>query len=510
MRMSWNRSQLASTGSNALPATALRHLQATPEAIREDQDTNTLIVPMVAIREGVFQCANCPSPEFYPATEFGRYPESWNDRMVTIDHPKLAGRFVSAGTTGVWERSGIGRIRNARLDGKKLKAEAHIDLAKVAALGTEALELVDLIVGGESIDVSIAAFVDPVAFHGTHEGRNFTAVQTNYVPDHVAILPSGTRGACSFEDGCGVPRVNKACACTGDGECQCGGKIEPASAELADNDRRELLNAALAKVERDFFWIIAVFDTHVVYRTENEQTFSRDFTIDEDTGAVTLSDEAIEGTIVTEFMPIKAEEEETMGREAAVEQLVASSATGWGEGDKAFLMELSDDHFAKLAAGAAGSEGDQTTGEPAASATPANQVKEPATADDVADPALDLPKQPAASAAQEEDPVALYINAAPEPVRQVLRDGIAQLDRARSKYIEHISANSANQFSQEELETMDTDQLRKLAQFAGPARVVDSQPATASSFAGQAPRAAANGRNPSFKPLPDKPAWPTK
>lgn len=106
----------SSGDATALPTTGMRHMQAAPEAIREACENNTLIIPMAAIREGVFQCVNCPTPEFYPAAEFGRYPDAWNDRMVTIDHPRIAGRLVSAGTEGVWERSGIGRIRNAHLD----------------------------------------------------------------------------------------------------------------------------------------------------------------------------------------------------------------------------------------------------------------------------------------------------------------------------------------------------------------------------------------------------------
>ena len=78
-----------------------------------------------------------------------------------------------------------------------------------------------------------------------------------------------------------------------------------------------MLNAALAQKEPGFFFILAVFDDHVVYRNEREQTLSRGFAIDEETGTVTLSDEVIEGTIVSEFMPITVQEEDNMDRDVA-------------------------------------------------------------------------------------------------------------------------------------------------------------------------------------------------
>ena len=181
----------------------------------EDTENDVLIIPMVALREGVFQCVTCPAPELYLADNFGRITDAWNDRMVTIGHPQIGGRFVSAGTAGIWERDGVGRIKNAHVQDKKLKVEAHIDMAKVADLGSDAIDLVERIRRGEAIDVSVGAFVQSVPRFGVLAGKKYEAVQTNYVPDHVAILPVGVKGACSWTDGCGAPRVNAACACGG-------------------------------------------------------------------------------------------------------------------------------------------------------------------------------------------------------------------------------------------------------------------------------------------------------
>jgi len=113
---------LVTADAPALPAPrgVMRQMQAAPEAIREDTENDVLIIPMVALREGVFQCATCPHPELYLADNFGRITDAWNDRMVTIGHPQIGGRFVSAGTSGVWERDGVGRIKNAHIRDKKI------------------------------------------------------------------------------------------------------------------------------------------------------------------------------------------------------------------------------------------------------------------------------------------------------------------------------------------------------------------------------------------------------
>ena len=153
----------------------------------------------MALREGVFQGATSATPELYLAEQFGRIADTWNDRMVTIGHPKVNGRFVSAGTTGIWEQDGIGRIQNARVQDKKLKVEAHIDMAKVSELGSDAIDLVERIRRGEQIDVSVGAFVSSEPQTGFFDGKSFSAVQTNYVPDHVAILPGRRQGRLFLE-----------------------------------------------------------------------------------------------------------------------------------------------------------------------------------------------------------------------------------------------------------------------------------------------------------------------
>ena len=486
----------------------IRQMQATPESIIPDEENDVLIIPIVALREGVFQCATCPTAELYLAEQFGRIAAAWNDRMVTIGHPQVNGMFVSAGTTGIWERDGIGRIKNARVDGEKLKVDAHIDMGKVRELGSDALDLIRRIERGEQIDVSIGAFVDTVPQSGFSHGKEFHAVQTNYVPDHLAILPVGVAGACSWKDGCGAPRVNAACACGGTETCQCStsgsasNNADPAlsDAQLGDRTKREMLTSAIATKERGFFFIIQVFDDHVVYRNDDEKTLRRDYTIDEATGTVTLSDEAIEGTLVSEFMPITVQKgAEDMDKAKAVNQLIANEASPWGEDDRDTLMSMADDVLAKVVANnqtAPSGEGDP--GE--ASATTAEQPKPVVNVTPPEAPAATpQPSEPAAAPS-----FADLLSQAPPEYREVLAEGMELRANRRDRLIKALVACDRCDFNEDELKACSTAHLGHLGKLAG-----FNQPppmSAAADYSGAAPAVVVSNRSP-FMSAPKALKW---
>lgn len=168
-----------------------------------------VVLPLVALVEGVYQCANCPRPNFYPASEFGKVASAWNGRPVTIGHPVRDGRFVSAGSPDVWGVERVGTTFHAVMDGVTLKLEAWVDPEAVERAGDDAKAVMAAIEDGAPVEVSTAAFIDEVPHVGASNGRRYEAVQRNFQPDHMALLPLGEVGACSWEDGCGV-RVNSA------------------------------------------------------------------------------------------------------------------------------------------------------------------------------------------------------------------------------------------------------------------------------------------------------------
>ena len=503
---------------------ALRLLTATPEAIREEtvDGHEFLVVPVVALTEGVFQCANCPQPELYLAAEFGRVAEAWNGRPVTLGHPKRGGRFVSAGSMDVRRKDVVGDIQNALVDGDKLKVEAWIDLEMVAQLGSRAQDQIERLEEGQEVEVSVGAFIDREPMVGAFKGRNFGAVQRNFVPDHLAILPESEIGACSWQDGCGSPRVNTAelaANCNGDAACSCNGP-KLAADQVGDRAKREMLRAALQeKLGNQFFVIRQVFDDHVVFESASGATVRRDFSIDEGSGTVTIGDDETTGVMVEQFMEITVQKgSKEMDRNQAVDQLIANQGTPWADDDREALLALPDASFAKLAAGgedktggtsAAANDGHATTTEPATNAGATTEEAETtASAAETAasaTPAAAASSETTEAAAAEPAPITMeeYIAAAPESIRGPLLDMEAVANRERAGLIANLTKNPRCAFNENQLKAKDTNELRALVQLAAPTADNVRQ----ADFSARQPAAATSRANQGFMPVPDAPKF---
>ena len=157
-----------------------------------------LVVPAVILTEGVH------NRFLYPAEELKRTPEAWNGIPVPVEHPMRGGVPSSVNLPEIIERS-IGRIFNTSFDDGKLKTEIWIDAEKALKRYPEVLDLVQS--KNARLEVSTALFMDEDRESGIWKGEIYEAIARNYRPDHLALLPYG-RGACSWEDGCGI-RANQ-------------------------------------------------------------------------------------------------------------------------------------------------------------------------------------------------------------------------------------------------------------------------------------------------------------
>lgn len=171
--------------------------------IREEtlEGKDYLVYPVVAVQEQVL------NGELLPAEEIELFVEAWNGVPVTIHHPRNAyGAPLSANTPEALEQYSVGRLFNARYEDKKLKAEVWIETAKVHQLGEDAEEAIRQIrQGGCEVSTAYLSQVEPKS--GTFNGEHYEGIQHNLRPDHLALLPTEI-GACSLQDGCGVPRIN--------------------------------------------------------------------------------------------------------------------------------------------------------------------------------------------------------------------------------------------------------------------------------------------------------------
>ncbi len=166
-----------------------------------------LVVPVIAMVEGVRFGANADGGELGVTSEFGKFPGGWDGRPLVVNHPKIDDEFVSANSPDVLEDFSFGMTANTYLDENKLKMEAWINLER-ASMVRGAQEFVDSINANDVVEVSVGFFTDLEKESGTFAGKDFIGIWRNIVPDHLALLPSGVIGACSIEDGCGVPRIN--------------------------------------------------------------------------------------------------------------------------------------------------------------------------------------------------------------------------------------------------------------------------------------------------------------
>lgn len=161
-----------------------------------------LVVPTVAIVEGVL------NGEFVPGEEINLSIPSWNGRPVVIGHPEDdAGEFLSANAIDIWDQVGVGRLFNVSFADQRMRGEIWIDVERAENMGGAAAEALRRFEAGEPVEVSTAYWRLPQDRRGTFNGNDYESIAANILPDHLALLLDEP-GACSWEDGCGAPRVN--------------------------------------------------------------------------------------------------------------------------------------------------------------------------------------------------------------------------------------------------------------------------------------------------------------
>lgn len=161
-----------------------------------------LVVPGVPMREQVMKYY------FVNVAEISKCATAWNGVPLTINHPRENNGSVNVPDPDV---PVIGAFYNSTLDGTKLTGEFWFNVEKLrTAPGGATIE--KAIRNNRMLEVSTGYFADEIDAEGSFENVPYTAVHQNLKPDHIAILPEAI-GACSNENGCGVPRLNCAQNC---------------------------------------------------------------------------------------------------------------------------------------------------------------------------------------------------------------------------------------------------------------------------------------------------------
>lgn len=162
-----------------------------------------LVIPTVALMEGVIHPVNAKTPEFVSAAVLEKAATSWNGKPITLGHPTKAGKQCSANDPAIHASHGIGEVRNARFENKKLLCESWIDTEKAEKLNPTMLADLRANKGQE---VSVGAFVLTDNVASDFNGKPYKSSWLETKGDHLAFLPGG-RGACSVAMGCGTHRA---------------------------------------------------------------------------------------------------------------------------------------------------------------------------------------------------------------------------------------------------------------------------------------------------------------
>lgn len=156
-----------------------------------------IVAPLSMLVPGVLPGSK--GPLFYPPDVVNRNPSVWNSIPIVVNHPMGANGPTSARDPDVLNRQEIGRVFNARKNGK---AEGWFDIENTKRIEPR---IYKALITNTPIELSTGLYTKhKKATTGSHyKGKSFDGVVTNMEPDHLAVLMDQT-GACSLADGCGV------------------------------------------------------------------------------------------------------------------------------------------------------------------------------------------------------------------------------------------------------------------------------------------------------------------
>ncbi len=446
--------------------------------------TEHVVVPVVALVEGVVEPVNIGEAELILASEFGIAPAGWNGRPILPDHPQINGEYVLANDPEILEQFAFGHLFNTRLvKDLELHTEAWLDPVRAEIVGAEAMDVVNRAREGKPIEVSTGFTALLEKATGLHNGKRYKSISRNITPDHLAMLPQGTIGACSNKMGCGANVVNRGkiylVTHSGLTEVQEDGTVaipetpneetaktfkdhfwdfvtfkslKGTAAGVSDADLRSKLGKALRAQVPAFMSVEQVFpeDGEVIFSAMPEDkwlTYRQTYSLKAD-GTVKLGETREEVVPVTNFVAAQAAEEQqpcgcatthnnkekNMDKALRIKALIDGSKGRFTEADKPWLEAIPEERLNVLEQAPEKKEEAKPPVEPVVEV---KDEKKPQTADE-------------------------YAAAAPPEVREVLQAGLKANKDKRTAIINTLKATGRNTFSDEQLGKFSLEELEQL------------------------------------------------
>lgn len=473
----------------------LKHLMSS--LIHKDQidGEDYYVVPTVLMVEGVHTGLDGEAT-YYPNEQLAKFPEAWNGRPVVVTHPDLNGHPVTASSPEMIERQTVGTLFNCTYKDNKLKGESWIKIDKCQMLSPE---IMDMLQKNLPIEVSTGVYIEKDMEKGVWNSESYDTTAFNYRPDHLALLP-GETGACSWQDGAGMPRLNQkgGSSAVKDNSIialvkglmnAVGIKTKEGSLNALELSHEAIRRAISEKVNKDSPggadeigpYIVDVFDEYVIYENDSK-TWKQAYSIDA-TEDASLTGNAIEVKREVSYVPVKAttnlQKKENkkggpdMDRKEKVDSLITSGS--WGEDDREFLTELKDVQFEKVEKLVQNQnkeekkdKKDEVTLDGLLKADPSDDESEATKVARVAyNKAIageESSDKDEAKDKEDEKPqtVEEFINNAPGEMKDTLGRAYKRDKKIKEDLVKSLIDNKRNEFSKEDLETKSLAELESL------------------------------------------------
>ena len=251
------------------------------------------VIPTIMMTEGVHNGL------LYTAEQLKKSAVGWNGAPVVVWHPAKNGVPVTANDPDTLTETKVGTIFNASFEDGKLKAEAWVEKGKAQSV-SEAL--VTMLQNDQPIEVSTGVYVDEDGEPGVWNEEEYRATAINHRPDHLALLPGG-KGACSWEDGAGAPRINQEINQSIEDRKKMWLDLRSVfrANQLSHSDLHREISALIPKES----WITEIYDGFFVFEVatnKNYKYFKQAYVVtDNDVKRV---DSPIEVELKREFVPV--------------------------------------------------------------------------------------------------------------------------------------------------------------------------------------------------------------
>jgi len=451
------------------------------------QGKEYLIAPVIALVEGVHE--GSAGAIYYSKDEIAKFIEAWNGVPLPVMHPQdNEGYYISCNSPEIIEKQSIGHFFNAQYQAGKLKGELWIEIEKANQISKEIIERLE---NGQPIEVSTGLWSDDEIIAGEWNGKKYAVIARNIRPDHIALLPNAI-GACSWQDGCGAPRINSK---GGDNKVKDKGKIKQALSSIAEllgfkvqetshEDIRSKLQQILNKDDRlesqIIHYIKNVYDDHFIYEqstADGVKLFKQKFKFDGD--EIQMNGEPKEVKEDVRYLDISHQNiggEKNMDKiKEIVNTLIANEKTSFNEDNREWLMTLDECKLKALEPKV------QEIKHPEDKEIDVFIAKESSPFSDKDKDFLKslnecqfkalLEKYPEKKKEElkgnEKPPtVDEYIGEAPDGIREFLTSGVKLLQEQKDSIIKGLIANKRNKFTENQLKEKHIDELKALAELA--------------------------------------------